>query len=189
VNVRTRLVGVAVSTGDHPGTTRYARCRTTCTSVNVTHHALAGKTAGDLGKRATATFWGSSGRRFKSCQPDQKPPPDLLRCDGRQSDDTKLGSIWGPVAQQVAQRSSKPCSESKPECSAPAVDSTASRIIVPLPSGNHLQRRWLPTGKARMPVGRGHGWVSAVTTWVRWSAILGMSPDWTIKGVAPCESD
>jgi hypothetical protein len=144
-------------------------------------------TRGDLRKCVTATYWGSSGRRFKSCQPDQEPPPDLLRCDGRQSDDTKLGSIWGPVAQQIPQRSSKPCSESKPECSAPAVDSTASRIIVPLPSGNHLQRRWLPTGKARMPVGRGHGWVSAVTTWVRWSAILGMSPDWTIKGVAPCE--
>src|ERR1700731_2686079 len=38
--------------------------------VNVTHHALAAKTAGDLGKRTTATSWGSSGRRFKSCQPD-----------------------------------------------------------------------------------------------------------------------
>jgi hypothetical protein len=38
--------------------------------VNITHHALAAKTAGDLGKRATATSWGSSGRRFKSCQPD-----------------------------------------------------------------------------------------------------------------------
>jgi hypothetical protein len=30
-----------------------------------------------------------------------------------------------------------------------------SRIIVPLLSGNHLQRRWLLTGKARMAVGRG----------------------------------
>jgi hypothetical protein len=46
---------------DKLGTTRYARCRTTCTAVNVTHHALAAKTVGDLGKRATATSWGSSG--------------------------------------------------------------------------------------------------------------------------------
>jgi hypothetical protein len=74
VNVRTGLVRVAVSTGDHPGTTRHARCRTTCTSVNVTHHALAAKSAGDPGKRATATSWGSSGRRFKSCQPDRTKP-------------------------------------------------------------------------------------------------------------------
>jgi len=28
------------------------------------------QTISDLGKRLTATFWGSSGRRFKSCQPD-----------------------------------------------------------------------------------------------------------------------
>src|ERR1700749_1788209 len=41
--------------GDQSGTTRHARWRTTCTSVNVTHHALAAKTAGDLRKRATAT--------------------------------------------------------------------------------------------------------------------------------------
>src|ERR1700730_18407632 len=72
VNVRTRLVRVAASAGDHPGTTRHARCRTTCTSVNVTYHALAAKTAGDLGRRVTATSWGSSGRRFKSCQPDHR---------------------------------------------------------------------------------------------------------------------
>ncbi len=26
--------------------------------------------AGDLGKCVTAIYWGSSGRRFKSCQPD-----------------------------------------------------------------------------------------------------------------------
>ena len=42
--------------------------------MNVTHHALAAKTADDLGKRATATSWGSSGRRFKSCQPDRIKP-------------------------------------------------------------------------------------------------------------------
>ena len=47
----------ACPTRDRPGTTRYARCRTTCTSVNVTLHALAAKTAGDLRKRATATSW------------------------------------------------------------------------------------------------------------------------------------
>jgi hypothetical protein len=40
--------------------------------VNVTHHAPAAKTTGDLGKHATATSWGSSGRRFKSCQPDRR---------------------------------------------------------------------------------------------------------------------
>ena len=28
-------------------------------------------TSGDLRKRVTATYWGSSGRRFKSCRPDQ----------------------------------------------------------------------------------------------------------------------
>jgi len=28
------------------------------------------RTVNELGKRCTATFWGSSGRRFKSCQPD-----------------------------------------------------------------------------------------------------------------------
>src|SRR5271166_4972865 len=33
---------------------------------------MAAKTTCDLGKRATATSWGSSGRRFKSCQPDQR---------------------------------------------------------------------------------------------------------------------
>jgi integrase len=33
-------------------------------------HTLHGS-AGDLAKRATAASWGSSGRRFKSCQPDQ----------------------------------------------------------------------------------------------------------------------
>jgi DNA invertase Pin-like site-specific DNA recombinase len=38
--------------------------------VNITHHAPAAKTSRDLGKQATATSWGSSGRRFKSCQPD-----------------------------------------------------------------------------------------------------------------------
>ena len=39
------------------GTTRYARCRTTCASLNVTHHALAMKTVGDLRRRVTATSW------------------------------------------------------------------------------------------------------------------------------------
>src|SRR5258705_2329043 len=34
---------------DHPGTTHHARCRTTCTSVNVTHHAPTTETVGELG--------------------------------------------------------------------------------------------------------------------------------------------
>jgi hypothetical protein len=68
------MVRFLASARDHPGTTRYARCRTTCTSVNVTHHGLAAKTVGDLGKRVTATSWGSSGGRFKSCQPDDRNP-------------------------------------------------------------------------------------------------------------------
>jgi acetyl-CoA C-acetyltransferase len=46
----------------------------------------------------------------------------------------------------------------------PALTINKVRIIVPLPSGNHRQRSWLLTGKARTPVSGGHGWVSAVTT-------------------------
>jgi hypothetical protein len=73
---------------DQLGTTRYARCRTTCTSVNVTHHGLAAKTVGDQGKRVTATSWGSSGRRFKSCQPDHVKC--VLTCDDRSFDTSRL---------------------------------------------------------------------------------------------------
>src|SRR5271156_791338 len=56
---------------DRIGTTRHARRCTTCASVNVTHRAAAAEIDGGLGQRSTATSWGSSGRRFKSCQPDQ----------------------------------------------------------------------------------------------------------------------
>jgi hypothetical protein len=45
--------------------------------VNVAHQALATETSDELGKRVTATSWGSSGRRFKSCQPDACQPDAL----------------------------------------------------------------------------------------------------------------
>jgi len=41
---------------------RYARARTDTPTVR------------DLGKWVTAIYWGSSGRRFKSCQPDHVSP-------------------------------------------------------------------------------------------------------------------
>jgi hypothetical protein len=41
---------------------RYARARTDTPTVR------------DLGKWVTAIYWGSSGRRFKSCQPDNVKP-------------------------------------------------------------------------------------------------------------------
>jgi hypothetical protein len=36
--------------------------------------------AGDLGKCVTAIYWGSSGRRFKSCQPDYCQPDYKKAC-------------------------------------------------------------------------------------------------------------
>src|SRR6202011_3989030 len=41
------------------------------------------------------------------------------------------------------------------DCRVLAVEAAWSRIIVPLPSGSHLQRRWLETGKGKTPVGGG----------------------------------
>ncbi len=40
--------------------------------MNVTHLAAGVGTVSDLGKCVTAAYWGSSGRRFKSCQPDKR---------------------------------------------------------------------------------------------------------------------
>jgi hypothetical protein len=50
-------------------------------------------------------------------------------------------------------------------------------------------RSWLLPAKPTFQLAGKHGWVSAVTTRVRWSAILKLSPDWTIKGAEPCEWD
>ena len=50
--------------------------------MNVTHHVKVRETITELRKRTTATSWGSSGRRFKSCQPDtQKPAPTSVGAD------------------------------------------------------------------------------------------------------------
>jgi hypothetical protein len=46
---------------------RYARARTDTPTVR------------DLGKWVTAIYWGSSGRRFKSCQPDLSARPVSAR--------------------------------------------------------------------------------------------------------------
>ena len=105
---------------DQLGTTRYARCRTTCTSVNVTHHGLAAKTVGDLGKRATATSWGSSGRRFKSCQPDAVlagrrliggPRPCKIGYPVRVCSATAIETMFGVIA-RVPRSSRRPPSVS-----------------------------------------------------------------------------
>jgi hypothetical protein len=45
---------------------RSARLYTSCADTTDPH------TARDLGKCVTAIYWGSSGRRFKSCQPDRR---------------------------------------------------------------------------------------------------------------------
>jgi hypothetical protein len=55
---------------DHFGTTRYARWRTTCASVNAMPREKLPRETADQRERVTAIYWGSSGRRFKSCQPD-----------------------------------------------------------------------------------------------------------------------
>ena len=61
--------------GDQIGTTCYARWRTTCASVNVTHADIAPHTHGYQGKRITATYWGSSGRRSNlSARPRENRP-------------------------------------------------------------------------------------------------------------------
>jgi hypothetical protein len=41
-------------------------------------------TGGDLRKWITATYWGASGRRFKSCQPDQCQPDQCQPDTGHQ---------------------------------------------------------------------------------------------------------
>jgi len=56
---------------DHFGTTRCARWWTTCASMHVLPRQQLPPDTADQGKRVTAIFWGSSGRRFKSCQPDR----------------------------------------------------------------------------------------------------------------------
>jgi hypothetical protein len=38
--------------------------------MNVLHAHIPPRTHDDQGKRVTAIYWGSSGRRFKICQPD-----------------------------------------------------------------------------------------------------------------------
>src|ERR1700689_4746493 len=50
---------------------RPARLCTLCTRANRP------PTVRDLGKRVAAIYWGSSGRRFKSCQPDTRKGFDL----------------------------------------------------------------------------------------------------------------
>ena len=47
--------------------------------MNVMHGYDAATTGGDLGNRVTAIYWGSSGRRFKSCQPGPAPPASVSR--------------------------------------------------------------------------------------------------------------
>jgi hypothetical protein len=42
--------------------------------MHVTHYRTLPITIVELRKRATAIYWGSSGRRFKSCQPDTVSP-------------------------------------------------------------------------------------------------------------------
>ena len=61
-------------------------------------NAVAAKAASDLGKRATATYWGSSGRRFKSCQPDHEKW--ALTCGNRfyRSNHATVWPCWGPRA-------------------------------------------------------------------------------------------
>jgi hypothetical protein len=57
-------------------------------------------TCGDLRKRVTATSWGSSGRRFKSCQPDNEK--HVLNCSDSLSpaaDAGARGTSLGPYAQ------------------------------------------------------------------------------------------
>jgi hypothetical protein len=65
--------------------------------MNVTHRGSGRGCAGDLRKRATATSWGSSGRRFKSRQPDREKP--CLSCNdvlSVESHYVELGTILGP---------------------------------------------------------------------------------------------
>jgi len=82
------------------------------------------------------------------------------------------------------------------DCGVLAAEAAWSRIIVPLLSGNHRQRAGCLQVKARCQLVGGRGWVSAVTTLVRWRAILGhesssgMSPkNWAIGGVRTSESE
>ncbi len=54
---------------------RPARLCTSCTNTTDPEYG------GDLGKRHTPIYWGSSGRRFKSCQPDKEK--QALSCEDR----------------------------------------------------------------------------------------------------------
>jgi len=62
-------------------------------------------TPGDHRKRITAIYWGSSGHRFKSCQPDRGKPRltcgDVLAIESR---NVEFGTILGPKVpgQQLA---------------------------------------------------------------------------------------
>jgi len=80
------------SSWDQFGTTRSTRSRTTCTFMDDPRTPNNAHTAREQEQRASPISWGSSGRRFKSCQPDLKICP-LIWCDvlaGR-SDDPELG--------------------------------------------------------------------------------------------------
>jgi hypothetical protein len=61
---------VGTSLGPHVmrAVERPARLCTPCAATISLH------TSGDLRKCVTTTYWGSSGRRFKSCQPDACQP-------------------------------------------------------------------------------------------------------------------
>jgi hypothetical protein len=67
---------------DHFGTTRCALWRTICASVHVLPREELPPDSADQRKRISAIFWGSSGRRFKSCQPDTVSPTSCGRRAG-----------------------------------------------------------------------------------------------------------